>query len=153
MLLLRPLDAKPQRPKGDPVGRWVATVIALDRLLRRPRLFDGVVDVPPVGNNPPSQINAARLVPLLSLDVLVHTWDLSRAAGHEIVLDREMCATFLSGLPAEKTALSKTGRYGPPREVAADSDSQTKLLARLGRNPEWSPYAAGWWPVGHRLHN
>ena len=139
VLLLRPLDAKPQRPKGDPVGRWIATVDALDRLLRRPGLFDRVIDVPPVGNNPPSQINAARLVPLLSLDVLIHTWDLSRAADHEIVLDTELCSTFLSGLPAEKTALSKTGMYGPPQEVPADSDSQTKLLARLGRNPDWSP--------------
>ncbi len=138
MLLLRPFDAKPQRPKDDPTGRWETTLEALDRLFRRPGLFDGVVDVPAVGNNPPSRIDATRLVPLLSLDVLVHTWDLSQAAGHEIVLDPEMCAMFLSGLPTEKTALSKTGMYEPVWEVPADSDSQTKLLALLGRNPDWS---------------
>ncbi len=51
VLLLRPLDAKPQRPKDDPVGRWTATVQALEDLLRRPGLFDGVVEVPPVGDN------------------------------------------------------------------------------------------------------
>ena len=47
VLLLRPLDAKPRRPKDDPVGRWTATVQALEELLRRPELFDGVVEVPP----------------------------------------------------------------------------------------------------------
>jgi hypothetical protein len=76
VLLLRPLGGKPHRPNGDPVGRWVATFEALDQLLRRPDPFDGVIDVPGIGNNPPSQIDAARIVPLLSLDVLIHTWDL-----------------------------------------------------------------------------
>ena len=54
VLLLRPLGEKPQRPKGDPVGRWTTTLEALDRLLNRPGLFGSVVDVSQVGNNPPS---------------------------------------------------------------------------------------------------
>jgi uncharacterized protein (TIGR03086 family) len=139
VLLLRPLDAKPPRPRDDPVGRWTATLKTLNRLLRRPGLFDGVVDIPPVGNNPPSQIDASRLVPLLSLDVLIHTWDLARAAGHEIALDPKLCGVFLRGLPTDETALSKSGMYDGPREVLADSNAQTKLLARLGRDPDWSP--------------
>jgi uncharacterized protein (TIGR03086 family) len=139
VLLLRPLDAKPQRPKDDPVGRWTATVQALDELLRRPGLFDGVVEVPPVGNSPPSQIDAARLVPLLSRDVLIHTWDLARAAGHEINLDPELCRTFLEGLPSDDGVLSRSGMYDIPRAVPAGSDGQTRLLARLGRDPDWSP--------------
>ena len=138
VLLLKPLDAKPERPKDDPVGRWNATVDALDRLFRRPGLFDNVIDIPALGNRPRSQIDAARLVPLLSLDVLVHSWDLARAAGREITLDPELCAAFLNGLPTETEALSSTGMYDPPREVPADSDTQTRLLARLGRNPDWS---------------
>jgi uncharacterized protein (TIGR03086 family) len=138
VLLLKPLGAKPQRPKGDPVGRWSATLEALGLVLSQPGLFDGSVDVPPVGNNPPSQIDAARLVPLLSLDVLVHTWDLARAAGHGVILDPEMCRTFLDGLPSDDAALSKTGMYDSPRNVPDGSDVQAKLLARLGRDPDWS---------------
>jgi hypothetical protein len=84
VLLLRPMGEKPQRPKGDPVGRWSATFEALDLLLSRPGLFDRVVDVPRLGNNPPSQIDAARIVPLLSLEVLVHTWPLSGDAEDEV---------------------------------------------------------------------
>jgi uncharacterized protein (TIGR03086 family) len=139
VLLLRPLGAKPHRPKGDPVGRWVATYQALDQLLSRPDLFDGVIDVPGVGNDPPSQINAARIVPLLSLDVFIHTWDLGRASGHEISLDRELCRTFLDGLPSDDEALSRTGMYESPRSIPPSSDAQAQLLARMGRDPDWSP--------------
>ncbi len=139
VLLLRPLAAKPHRPKDDPVGRWEATFAALDQLLRRPRLFEGVVDVPAVGNNPPSQIDAAGIVPLLSLDVLVHTWDLGRAAGHRVILDPDLCRAFLQGLPSDDTALYRTGMYQNPLEVPQGSGAQAKLLARLGRDPRWSP--------------
>jgi uncharacterized protein (TIGR03086 family) len=138
VLLLRPLGEKPQRPKDDPVGRWTATLEALDRLLNRPGLFDSVVDVPQVGNNPPSRIDAARIVPMLSLDVLVHTWDLARATGHHINLDPELCRTFLEGLPSDDTSLAKTGMYEIARQVPAGSDAQVTLLARLGRDPAWS---------------
>jgi uncharacterized protein (TIGR03086 family) len=136
VLLLRPMGAKPLRPKDDPVGRWSVTYEALAVLLRRPGLFDGVVDVPAVGNNPRSQIDLIRLVPQLTLDVLIHTWDLARASGHAITLDPELCTTFLEGLPAEEDALERTGMYDHPREVPAGADAQTRLLARLGRDPD-----------------
>lgn len=139
VLLLRPFGANPHRPKGDPVGRWAATFAALDLVLSRPGLFDGVIDVPAVGNNPPSQVDAARIVPLLSLDVLVHTWDLGRAAGHEVTLDPDLCRKFLEGLPSDDAVLSRTGMYDSPRPVPARSDAQAELLARLGRDPDWGP--------------
>lgn len=139
VLLLRPLDAKPHRPKDDPVGRWTATVDALRSTFSRPDLFSGVVNVPAIGNNAPSQMDAVSLVRLLSQDVLVHTWDLARAVGREKRLDPELCEVFLGQLPANLTALSSTGMYDSPWEVRADSDAHTRLLARLGRNPDWIP--------------
>ena len=139
VLLLRPLGAKPLRPKDDPVGRWTATVQSLEELFKRPGLFDGIVDVPPIGNTPHAQIDAAQLVPLLSRDVLVHTWDLARSTGHEITLDPELCRSFLEGLPSDEGALVASGLYDRPKPVPAGSDAQTMLLARLGRDPDWSP--------------
>ena len=139
VLLLRPLAAKPYRPKSDPIVRWVATFAAIDHVLSRPGLFDGVVDVPAIGNNPSSQIDAARIVPLLSLDVLIHTWDIGRAAGHEVTLDPDLCRNYLNGLPSDDAVLSRTGMYDSPRPVPAGSDAQAELLARLGRDPGWSP--------------
>jgi len=139
VLLLRPLAAKPQRPKDDPVGRWATTVGALDQVLSRVGLCDGVVEVPAFGNNQPTQIDAARIVPMLSLDVFIHTWDLGRAAGHEVVLNPDLCRMFLEGLPTDDTSLSRTGMYASPRRVSIGSDPQSRLLARLGRDPHWTP--------------
>ena len=92
------------------------------------------------GTIPRSRLDAIHIVPLLSLDVLVHTWDLARAAGHEVNLDPEPSALFLSRLPTGNEALAKTGMYDSPWDVPDDADAQTKLLARLGRNPRWSPF-------------
>ncbi len=75
-LLLRPLGVHTRRPKGDPSGRWVATaravaaVLAEPEVLERPRdYFDGAVRPPGV------------VVPAITTEVLVHTWDLARAVG------------------------------------------------------------------------
>ncbi len=87
------------------MGCWTATFDALDQLLDRPGLFDGVIDVPAVGNNPLTQIDAGRITPSLSLDVLTNTWDLGRAAGHKVILDRDLCRRFLVGLPTDKSML------------------------------------------------
>ena len=78
-------------------------------------------------------------MPLLSLDVLVHTWDLGRAAGRKVILDPYLCRRFLDGLPSDDAALSRTGMYDIPRPVPAGSDAQDELLARMGRDPDWSP--------------
>ncbi len=139
VLLLRPLGAKPKRPKDDPVGRWTATFAAIDQLLDTPGLFGGVVNVPAVGNNPPTQIDARRIIPSLSLDVLIHAWDLGRAAAHEVILDADLCRRFLDALPTDESMLGRTGMYAAPRPVSDGSDAQAELLARLGRDPNWSP--------------
>lgn len=137
VLILKPLGAKPRRPSDDPVGRWTATCAALEELLTRSGPIEVGVHVPAVGTMPASRIDAARLLPMLSLDVLVHTWDLSRAAGHRVHLDPVLCRTFLEELPSDGKALSGTGLYDSPFPVTVGSDAQTTLLARLGRDPEW----------------
>jgi hypothetical protein len=77
-------------------------------------------------------------VPLLSLDVFVHTWDLGRAAGHQVVLDPDLCREFADDLPTDDLALSRTGMYASPRPVSSGADAQSQLLARLGRDPGWT---------------
>jgi uncharacterized protein (TIGR03086 family) len=139
VLLLRPLDAKPHRPPDDPVERWAVTVDALDGLFARPGLFDAVIEVPARGEAPASTVDAGRLVPILSQDVLVHTWDLARAVGADDRLDADLCAKFLARLPDDPDALAKSGMFASPVSVPDGADAQTRLLARLGRDPNWTP--------------
>ena len=124
VLLLRPLGCKPERPRDDPLRRWELTVDGLQRAFGRAGLFDG---------------DAGELMPKLTRDVLVHTWDLARAVQADDRLEPQWCALFLRDLPSDPFALSATGMFGSQVPVADAADAQTRLLARLGRDPGWRP--------------
>lgn len=130
ILLLRPLGVKANRPKDDVPGRWVATQLAiftaLDANWGRP------VDLP--GG---SVLDVAKLLPALTTDVLVHTWDLGKAIGIEPSLDEELCERALSGAQAHEAALRSTGMYSDAVAVSASATMQSRLVAYLGRNPDW----------------
>ena len=125
VLLLRPLGCKPDRPRDDPSRRWDLTVDGLRQAFTRPG-FD-----------------ARALLPALTRDVLVHTWDLARAVGADDRLDRRWCAMFLNELPPDPTGLGGSGMFAAPIAVGDAADAQTKLLARLGRDPTWRPRDGG----------
>ena len=144
VLLLRPMGAKPERPKGDPATRWESTHAALVVLFDRPGLFDGPVEVPAIGTRPATRIEAAPLVGLLTQDVLVHTWDLARAVGGDGRLDPDLCEHFVRRLPDDATAQVGSGMFAAPLPVTPGADPQAVLLARMGRDAGWES------PTGHR---
>lgn len=122
VLLLRPLGLKPARPSGDPQARWQVTYDALATAFDSGRL---------------THLDEYRLVPNLTRDVLVHTWDLARAVGADDRLDLEWCELFYAGLPEDPRVLVATGMFGAPILVGDETDAQARLLARLGRDPRW----------------
>jgi len=67
VLLLRPLGLKPDRPRDDPQRRW-ETFDRLGEAFGLEGLFERVVEVPAVGKNPPTQLDARTLVPSLTQD-------------------------------------------------------------------------------------
>jgi uncharacterized protein (TIGR03086 family) len=137
VLLLSPMNEKPERPRDDPRQRWRVTEHALQTLLARPGFLDAPIEVPAVGNNPASQLDAAPLVTGLTHDVLVHTWDLARAVGADDRLDPDLCDRYLRRLPDDPQALVKSGMFAQPLHPGVDDGPQNQLLARLGRNPGW----------------
>jgi uncharacterized protein (TIGR03086 family) len=127
VLLLRPLGLKPNRPPDDPQVRWQLTYHSLTKALEPDRA---------------THLDAYKLVPNLTCDVLVHSWDLARAVGADDRLDLRWCEVCYANLPADPLALSASGMSGmfkAPVAVPSDSDMQAKLLARLGRDPAWRP--------------
>lgn len=124
VLLLRPLGLKPDRPREDAQARWRLTYDALTAAFESGRA---------------ARLDAYRLVPNLTRDVLVHTWDLARAVGADDRLDLEWCEQFCAGLPADPEALSSSGMFHAPVPEHGESDAQARLLARLGRDPAWRP--------------
>ncbi len=137
VLLLRPLGLKPERPRDEPRRRWELTYDRLREALRQKELFERVIEIPAVGKNPATLLDAHKLVPRLTQDVLVHTWDLARAVGTDDSLDPGWCAIFLDRLPADLNALSASGMFAAAIAVSDQADTQSRLLARLGRDPSW----------------
>lgn len=71
----------------------------------------------------------------LSMDLVVHGWDLARAAG----LDEHIDAADVEWIWSRADALQDTMRgprtFGPAIEAESDAGDQDKLMAFLGRQP------------------
>lgn len=122
VLVLRPLGLKPHRPRDDPKLRWQLTYDSLTRALAPGRT---------------TPLDVGQLIPKLTRDVLVHTWDLARAVGADDRLDPSWCEVFYADLPADLSALSPSEMFKAPFAVSSETDTQTRLLACLGRGPSW----------------
>ena len=131
-LLLRPLGVRANRPREDPAARWRATSDALFTALAAPDVLDRDTELPGGGTSTPRTMLAA-----LTTDVLVHTWDLARAAGVDPHLDEDLCIDALAN--AEQPPLNRArGMVGPERDAPAGADAATRLAAYYGRDPLWT---------------
>jgi uncharacterized protein (TIGR03086 family) len=137
-LVIRPLGVRAHRPRTGPAARWAATSTALFAALDVPGTVDRVTELPGGGHGSPRAMLAA-----LTVDVLVHTWDLARAADLDPALDRELCVR------AGHAGRGDEARGGPdmfaaPVPVPSEADAATKLVAAYGRDPGWvSPRSRG----------
>jgi uncharacterized protein (TIGR03086 family) len=125
VLLLRPLDAKPDRPRDDPVERWALTLDTLFEALTRPNVVDA---------------DRASMLGVLTTDVLVHTWDLARAIGDRADLDPGLCQVGYERARANLDRLVESGMFAAPVAIPKDAGVQDRLLALLGRDPAWTSH-------------
>ena len=67
-------------------------------------------------------------------DVTIHSWDLARGAGQDDALDSGLVDAVYAYMEPQADAWRAAGAFGPAVTVAADADTQTKLLALTGRD-------------------
>jgi uncharacterized protein (TIGR03086 family) len=112
---------------ADPVGSWNAS---RDRILAAVSSADLSQTVQgPMGPMPAEQIIGR----LMSMDILVHTWDLARAVGGDEQLDQDAVASSYSGIKPMDAMIRMPGIFGPKIEPAVGADLQTEFLNFLGR--------------------
>ncbi|HEY2813001.1 MAG TPA: TIGR03086 family metal-binding protein [Acidimicrobiales bacterium] len=70
------------------------------------------------------------------IDVLIHGWDLAVATGQERTLDPELVEACWDVVRPQAEMLKGSGAFGTEVSVADDADSQTRLLALLGRRAD-----------------
>ena len=81
---------------------------------------------------------AAAIEQFVTNDIVVHTWDLAKAAGVDATIDHEMAGRLLDGLVAMGDILVKSGQYKAAVPVPDDASIEDKVLAASGRDPAWT---------------
>ena len=120
-LLLRPLDVMPDGAGDDRVEHWDAILGSLFPALERSGALDG----------------RELLVGVLATDVLVHSWDLCRAAAVTVSLDPLLCQSGYERALANRQVLEEAGAIERANAVSDDAPIQDRLLGLFGRNPDW----------------
>jgi uncharacterized protein (TIGR03086 family) len=83
----------------------------------------------PTGTMPAGQV-IGRFV---TMDLLVHTWDLARAVGADERLDEDTVRHAYEGLKPMDAMIRQPKVFGPKLEPPAGADLQTEFLYFLGR--------------------
>ena len=68
------------------------------------------------------------------LDTFIHGWDIARATGQDDTLDPDLVDIAYAMFEPHSAELQASGAFGTPVPVPANADTQTKLLAMLGRD-------------------
>jgi uncharacterized protein (TIGR03086 family) len=71
----------------------------------------------------------------MTTDLAVHAWDLARGIGADDDLPDDLCAAVLDFVGPQADSWREFGLFAAAVPVPADADTQTSLLALLGRQP------------------
>jgi uncharacterized protein (TIGR03086 family) len=113
----------------DPVGAWTNARDAVQRALDDPAVAGAEYD----GFTGRATL-AQGIDRFICNDLVVHTWDLARAAGLDERLDPDDVRAVAEGFHGfDEAMLRSPGVCAPEVDVALTADDQTKLLAFLGR--------------------
>jgi uncharacterized protein (TIGR03086 family) len=115
--------------QDDPLAAWETVQATLAEAIADPALASRAIETPFS-----TQSLAETVDMIVTGDVFTHTWDLARATGLDETLDPEQLQVMIAAIGTmPEEALRADGMFGPPIEVSADADDQTKFLAYVGR--------------------
>jgi uncharacterized protein (TIGR03086 family) len=121
-------EPTPFGPDENPSEAWQAVSHAMDEITRDPEALATEVDGP-TGTMPAGQL----IDQFVTMDLLVHTWDLARAVGADEHLDEESVRTAYETLKPMDARIRQPGVFGPKLPPPGGADLQTEFLYFLGR--------------------
>jgi uncharacterized protein (TIGR03086 family) len=121
-------ESKPLGADEDPTRAWEDASRALDEITGDPEASAKQIDGP-VGKMPAGQL----IGQFVTMDLLVHTWDLARAVGADEHLDGDSVHHAYEALKPMDAVIRQPRVFGPKLEPPAGADLQTEFLYFLGR--------------------
>lgn len=113
---------------ADPVGCWHTHASWLHEVLSDAERANRPID----GHFGPTTI-AGTLLSFYGFDLIVHRWDIARAAGRDERFGEQEMDAIDALIAATGEMLYGEGICDPALPVPDDADRQTRLLAALGR--------------------
>jgi uncharacterized protein (TIGR03086 family) len=111
----------------DPKASFTSTRSAMEANLTPENLTKMV-------NTPFGQMPLDQFLGIITLDAIAHTWDLSKAIGHDVTLDPGLVHQCFENVKPMDAMLRSPQLFGEKVEPPAGADEQTQFMAFLGRN-------------------
>jgi uncharacterized protein (TIGR03086 family) len=112
----------------DPIRAWEDASRAINEITADPEAAAKQVD------GPTGKIPAGEAIgQFMTMDVLVHTWDLARTIGADERLDKESVSRAYEALKPMDAMIRQPRVFGPRLDPPAGADLQTEFLYFLGR--------------------
>ncbi len=121
-------ESTPLGADEDPKKAWEEVTRAIDEITGDPEALAKDMDGP-TGTMPVGEI-IGRFV---TMDLLVHTWDLARTVGADERLDESSVGRAYDALKPMDEMIRRPGVFGPKLEPPPGADLQTEFLYFLGR--------------------
>ncbi|WP_248581112.1 TIGR03086 family metal-binding protein [Nocardioides sp. InS609-2] len=128
----RGLDLAPAPDTTDLAQAWRAHTAAMVDVLGR----DGVAETAYDGYFGPTTV-ADTMADFYGWDLMIHSWDIARATGQEWSIADEEVERLNRTADGWGDALHSEGVCAPEVALPDDASAQDRLLARLGRDPQW----------------
>jgi uncharacterized protein (TIGR03086 family) len=118
-------------PEGDVLGALGTSLAEQAAAFAQPGALELTV------HHPASDMSGAQLLGFRTLDLALHTWDLSRSVGLDEQLDPELVEHVWEFIQPLAPVVGQIGVFGtgPSGTVAESADLQTRLIDLLGRRP------------------
>ena len=121
-------EPKPLGADEDPKQAWAEAARGIGEIAADPDAAATEMDGP-TGKMPAGQI----IGQFVTMDVLVHTWDLARTIGADEQLDQDCVRRAYEALKPMDAMIRQPSVFGPKLEPPAGADLQTEFLCFLGR--------------------
>lgn len=121
-------ESAPLGADEDPRQAWELASQRMDELTGDPAVMAMEIDGP-TGKMLTGEI-IGRFV---TMDLLVHTWDLARTVGADEHLDQDSVGRAYEAIKPMDAMIRQRGVFGPKLDPPAGADLQTEFLYFLGR--------------------
>ena len=116
---------------------WVSRLAPLSAALADDAVLERIFQ------HPAGPMPGTAAIGIYASEFAVHAWDLARALGRDAELDQEVAGAVVGPMIAALPAQPRGGviPFGPVVEVPDDAPAYARLVAWVGRDPEWTPAA------------